>query len=116
MTKNRYQLWSHVLGESGSLRVPDFHGIDVAKIRVANSLTHSLNIPNIGKRSKQIALFYLKKWESSTKHKRGKEFIKRFESLSNDDIEIARESKGQVFDSCCNIIRMCHVLKNRIET
>lgn len=26
------------------------------------------------------------------------------------------ESKGQVFDSCCNIIRMCHVLKNRIET
>ncbi len=64
-------------------------GIDVAKIRVANSLTHSLNIPNIGKRSKQIALFYLKKWESSTKHKRGKEFIERFESLSNDDIEMA---------------------------
>ena len=64
-------------------------GNEKEKIRVANSLTHSLNIPNIGKRSKQIALFYLKKWESSTKHKRGKEFIKRFESLSNDDIEIA---------------------------
>ena len=63
-------------------------GIDVAKMRVAFSLTYSLNIPNIGKNSKKIALHYLKKWESCTKHKRGKEIIGRFEASSDDDIEM----------------------------
>lgn len=63
-------------------------GIDVAKMRVASSLTYSLNIPNVGKNSKKIALHYLKKWESCTKHKRGKEIIGRFESSSDDDIEM----------------------------
>ena len=63
-------------------------GIDVAKMRVASSLTYSLNIPNIGKNSKEIALHYLKKWESSTKHKRGKEIIGRFEASSGDDIKM----------------------------
>ena len=63
-------------------------GIDVAKMRVASSLTYSLNIPNVGKNSKKIALHYLKKWESCTKHKRGKEIIGRFEASSDDDIEM----------------------------
>lgn len=63
-------------------------GLDVAKIRVANCLTQSLSCPNIGKNSREIALFYLKKWESSTKHKRGKEIIERFEASSDDDIEM----------------------------
>lgn len=67
-------------------------GIDVAKMRVAFSLTYSLNIPNIGKNSKEIALHYLKKWESSTKHKRGKEIIGRFEASSADDIEMVISS------------------------
>ena len=63
-------------------------GIDVAKMGVACYLTYSLSIPNIGKSSKEIALLYLKEWESCTKHKRGKEIIERFEALSNDDIEM----------------------------
>lgn len=81
-------------------------GIDVAKIRVANCLTHSLNIPNIGKNSKEIALFYLKKWESSTKHKRGKQIIERFESSSKDDIEMIvpvityKSSENQRLKAC----------------
>ncbi len=62
-------------------------GIDVAKIRVANCLTLSLSNPYIGKNTKEIALFYLKKWESSTKHKRGKQIIERFESSSKDEAE-----------------------------
>lgn len=62
-------------------------GLDVAKIRVANSLTQSLSNPNVGKHTKEIALFYLKKWESSTKHKRGKWIIERFESSSADKTE-----------------------------
>ena len=63
-------------------------GLDVAKIRVANCLTQSLSNPNVGKKSKEIALFYLKKWESCTKHKRGKQIIDRFEALSNDNNEM----------------------------
>ena len=62
-------------------------GLDVAKIRVANSLTQSLSNPNVGKHTKEIALFYLKKWESSTRHKRGKMMIELFDSLSTDETE-----------------------------
>ena len=62
-------------------------GLDVANIRVANSLTQSLSNPNVGKHTKEIALFYLKKWESSTRHKRGKWIIERFDSLSSDETE-----------------------------
>lgn len=56
-------------------------GLDVAKIRVANCLSESLSNPNIGKNSKKISLYYLRKWESRTKHKRGKQIIERFESM-----------------------------------
>lgn len=62
-------------------------GLDIAKIRVANCLTQSLSNPYIGKNSKEIALFYLKKWASSTKHKRGKQILERFESLSANETE-----------------------------
>ena len=62
-------------------------GIDVANIRIANCLTQSLSNPYVGKNSKEIALFYLKKGEFATKHKRGQQIIERFESLSTDKTE-----------------------------
>jgi len=62
-------------------------GLGVAKIRVANRLTQSLSNPYIGKHSKEIALFFLKKWASSTKHKRSKQIIERFELISADETE-----------------------------
>lgn len=75
-------------------------GLDVAKIRVANCLTQSLSCPNIGKNSREIALFYLKKWESSTKHKRGKEIIERFESLLTDEgktiVPVIKEKSSEI--------------------
>lgn len=64
-------------------------GIDEAKIRVASCLSESLSNPNVGKNSKELSLEYLKKWESSTKHKRGKQIIERFKSLPKNDTLIS---------------------------
>ena len=63
-------------------------GLDVAKIRVACCLSESLSNPNISKNSKEISLYYLKKWESSTQHKRGKQIIERFESIPTNETGI----------------------------
>lgn len=99
-------------------------GLDVAKIRVANCLTQSLSCPNIGKNSREIALFYLKKWESSTKHKRGKEIIERFESLLTDEgktivpvikdksSEIQRLKAGSLNGSIENYVKLKEKLYN----
>ena len=62
-------------------------GLDVANIRIANCLTQSLSNPYVGRNSKEIALFYLKKGKFDTRHKRGKQIIERFESLSADKTE-----------------------------
>lgn len=63
-------------------------GIDVAKIRVASCLSESLSNPNVGQNSKDLSLSYLKKWASCTKHKRGKQIIERFESLTMNENQI----------------------------
>ena len=63
-------------------------GIDVAKIRVASCLSESLSNPNVGQNSKGLSLSYLKKWASCTKHKRGKQIIERFESLTMNENQI----------------------------
>lgn len=64
-------------------------GLDFANIRIANCLTHSLSIPNVGKNSKKIALYYLNKGKFETQIKRGKQIIERFETSSENDIEQA---------------------------
>ena len=99
-------------------------GLDVAKIRVANCLTQSLSCPIFGKNSREIALFYLKKWESSTKHKRGKEIIERFESLLTDEgktivpvikdksSEIQRLKAGSLNGSIENYVKLKEKLYN----
>lgn len=99
-------------------------GLDVAKIRVANCLTQSLSCPNIGKNSREIALFYLKKWESNTKHKRGKEIIERFESLLTDEgktivpvikdksSEIQRLKAGSLNGSIENYVKLKEMMYN----
>lgn len=60
-------------------------GLEVAMIRVANYISESLSNPNIGKNTKEISLFYLKKWASRTKYKRAKHIIDVFDSLSTND-------------------------------
>ena len=61
---------------------------DEAKIGFAFCLTYSLNIPNIGRNSKVIALYYLNKGGFTSKHRSGKRVVERFESSSKDDIDL----------------------------
>ena len=50
-------------------------GVEVAIIRVANCISEELSNPTIGKNTKEISMYYLKKWASRTKYKRAKQIV-----------------------------------------
>ncbi len=60
-------------------------GVDVAIIRVANCISEELSNPTIGKNTKEISLYYLKKWASRTKYKRAKLIVENFDTMSIKD-------------------------------
>jgi hypothetical protein len=71
-----------------NLVAADKFGFETAKSGIACCVTQSLSSPNMGKNSKDMALFYLKNGEFSIKFKRGKQIIDTLESLSTDITEI----------------------------
>lgn len=60
-------------------------GVEVAIIRVANCISEELSNPTIGKNTKEISMYYLKKWASRTKYKRAKQIVENFDTMSIKD-------------------------------
>ena len=68
-----------------SLAAANKLGVEVATIRVANYISESLSNPNVCKNTKEISSYYLRKWASRTNHKRAKQIINIFDSLSSNE-------------------------------